>query len=254
MIFDSHAHLDDKRFGDREEIIANLYDDGIKYVLNPGADRESSERAYKLAKKYDNIYGAVGTHPHDAKDFTEDDLKRYEELSKDEKILAIGETGLDFYYDNSPRDIQEKVFREQLDLCIRTNLPVIIHTRDAIEETYNVLKDYEGKVKGIIHCYSDNWENAQRFLDLGYLIGLGGVVTFKKSEATREVAKNIPIERLVLETDAPYLSPEPFRGRRNEPKYTKVVAEKIAEVRNEDVDYIIEQTFSNAMEIFGLWR
>lgn len=253
MIFESHIHLDDPRYDkDREELIESLAENNIAYVLNPGADRASSERAFELSQKYERVYGAVGTHPHDAKDFTGDDLSRYEELAGYEKIVAIGEIGLDFHYDNSPRDIQEEVFRIQMDLAERLGLPVLIHSREAIDLTHEVLYDYRSRVRGVIHCYSDNWENAKRFLDLGYYIALGGVVTFNKAEDTREVARKIPLDRLLLETDGPYLAPMPFRGKRNEPKYINLVAEKIAEVRGEDLDKVIHTTYANTMEMLGL--
>lgn len=253
MIFDSHAHLDDKRFDDdREDLILGLEAQGIKYVLNPGYDRESSEAAVKLAQTYDNIYGAVGTHPHDAKDLTGEDLARYRDLAREPRVLAIGEIGFDFHYDNSPRKVQEEAFRVQMDLAKDLDLPVLIHMREATKETLEVLKAYQGQVRGIIHCYSEGWEEAKKFLDLGYLIGLGGVVTFKRSDATREVASKVPLDLLVLETDAPYLSPEPYRGRRNEPAYTKFVAEKIADLRSMDKDSIGQVTMANTLELLGL--
>lgn len=253
MIFDSHAHLDDKRFDDdREDLILGLEAKGIKYVLNPGYDRESSEAAVKLARTYDSIYAGVGTHPHDAKDLTEEDLARYKDLAQEARVLAIGEIGFDFHYDNSPRKIQEEAFRVQMDLAKDLDLPVLIHMREATKETLEVLKAYQGQVRGIIHCYSEGWEEAKKFLDLGYLLGLGGVVTFKRSDATREVARKVPLDLLVLETDAPYLSPEPYRGRRNEPAYTNFVAEKIADLRSMDKDSIGQVTMANTLELLGL--
>ena len=252
MIFDSHAHLNDGCFEDRDQIIGELAENGVAYVLNPGADIKTSQEAYGLSLEYDNIYCGLGTHPHDAKDFKEEDLIAYRDLSKHEKVVAIGEIGLDFYYDNSPKDIQNKVFRMQMDLAANVGLPVLIHSRQATQETYDCLKEYDGKVRGVIHCYSDNWENAKKFLDLGYYIGIGGMVTFKNASEVREVAEKLPIDSLLLETDAPYLSPVPHRGKRNEPKFIKYVAEKIANLRNEDLNFIIYKTHANTLEMLGL--
>lgn len=251
MIFDSHAHLDSDAFdGQRDQLIRGLREEGI-LVLNPGCDRPSSDIAVELANNYDNVYAAVGTHPHEALGLSQEDLMHYEDLTKDPRVLAIGEIGLDFHYDFSPRDIQEEAFRSQLYLAQRVDLPVLVHMREATEETLYVLRDNREN-RGVIHCYSEGWQEAKDFLDLGYYIALGGMVTFKNAEKTREVAKNIPLDRLLIETDSPYLAPHPHRGRTNQPSYVRLVAEKIGDLRYMSPDEIIEITEKNAKEMLGL--
>lgn len=255
MFIDSHAHLDDERFDeDRENLINNLKDNKIDLVFNIGADIESSKASVKLANKYDNIYAVVGVHPHDAKDVDEDYLDTLRELSKEEKVVAIGEIGLDFYYDNSPRDTQREVFKEQLDLAKELDLPVVIHTRDAAQETFDILKEaaQDGKLRAILHCYSGSVEMAMEYVKLGFYISLGGPVTFKKSKVSKEVAKAVPLDKLLIETDSPYLTPEPYRGKRNEPKYVRLTAEMIAELRGISIEEVAEATSRNAMEFFGV--
>jgi TatD DNase family protein len=255
MFIDSHAHLDDERFDeDREILIESLKENNIDLVFNIGADIKSSKASVQLAKKFENIYAVVGVHPHDAKDVEEDYLDILRELSKEEKVVAIGEIGLDYYYDNSPRDIQKKVFKEQLDLAKELDLPVVIHTRDAAQETFDILKEAAegGKLRGIMHCYSGSVEMAMEYIKLGFYISLGGPVTFKNSKVAKEVAKAIPLDRLLIETDCPYLTPEPYRGKRNEPKYVKYTAEAIAELRGISVEEVAKATSENAKTIFGI--
>lgn len=255
MFIDSHAHLDDPRFDqDRENIIESLKDDGIDMVINIGADKESSLSTLELAKKYDNIYAVAGVHPHEASELEEQGLDWLRELAKEEKIVAIGEIGLDFYYDNSPRDIQRKWFKAQLQLAKELGLPVVIHTRDAAKETYDILKEAaaDGKLKVLMHCYSGSAEMAMDYVKLGFYIALGGAVTFKNARVPRQVALVVPLENLMLETDCPYMTPEPFRGKRNEPKHVKLVAEKIAEIKGVTVDELARATADNAKSFFRL--
>lgn len=254
MFIDSHAHLDDERFDeDRIALIESLRENNIDLVINIGADMESSRASVKLSKEYDNIYAAVGVHPHDAQDVTETYLDELKDLSKEEKVLAIGEIGLDFYYDNSPRDIQRKVFLDQLELARDLNLPVVIHTRDAAGETFEILKEACAKgTRGIMHCYSGSVEMALEYIKLGFYISLGGPVTFKKARVPKEVAEVVPLDKLLIETDCPYLTPEPFRGKRNEPKYVTYTAEAIAEIRGISIEELAEATSRNAREIFGI--
>lgn len=255
LIFDTHAHLNDEAFDqDREELIRNLQNDGIELVMIPGADPKSSKEAVELAEKYENLYAAVGTHPHDAETFTDEDLEMYRDLCKKEKVLAVGEIGLDYYYDNSPRDIQKEVFIKQLELAEEEKLPVIIHSRDAIEDTYDILKAFEGRVKGIIHCYSSSYEMAEKFIALGYYISLGGPVTFKNAKTPKIVAEKVDINWLLIETDSPYLAPHPMRGKRNEPKYTRYVAEQIAILKGMEMNDLIKITKENAKRCFGLCK
>ena len=253
LLIDSHAHLDDPKFDeDRLQIIENLAKDRIEYVINPGADRPTSEAAYVLANEHEKIYAALGTHPHSADELTNEDIERYRELAKSDRVLAIGEIGLDYYYDNSPREIQKEAFIAQMKLAEELGLPVIIHTREASGDTYDIIESFKNRVYGVMHCYSGSAEMAKRYLELGYYISLAGPVTFKNARVSKEVAEIVPMNRLLVETDAPYLSPEPRRGRRNEPKNTLYVAEVIAEIKNMDLDDFIKQTNENTKKVFNI--
>lgn len=255
MLIDSHAHLDDKRFDkDRDMIIENLGDNGVELVVNIGADIESSQKSVELAKKHENIYAVVGVHPHSAKDLEGGDLSQVKALAREEKVVAIGEIGLDFYYDNSPRDIQRKWFKAQLDLAKELGMPVVVHTRDAAQETFDILKDaaQDGGLKCLLHCYSGSAEMAQEYIKLGFYISLGGPVTFKNARVSREVAKAVPLDRLLIETDSPYLTPEPYRGKRNEPMYVKYVAQRVAEERGITYQEVVRATSENAKNFFGI--
>lgn len=255
MFIDSHAHLDDERFNeDRRELINSLKENKIDMVLNIGYDLESSRASVQLANEYSQIYAVIGVHPHDAQDVLEDYLDQLRELSKEEKVLAIGEIGLDFYYDNSPRETQRKVFKEQIGLAKELNLPVVIHTRDADQETFEIIKEAvgDGGLRGVMHCYSGSVEMAREYLKLGFYISLGGPVTFKKARVPKEVAKAVPLNRLFIETDCPYLTPEPFRGRRNEPKYVAYTAETIAEIKGISIEELAEVTSRNVRELFNI--
>lgn len=254
MFIDSHAHLDDRRFnGDRERIIESLKENKIDIAINIGADLKTSIDSVALAKKYDNIYAAVGVHPHSASELNPYNLERIKELSKNEKVVAIGEIGLDFYYDNSPRDVQRKWFKEQLKLAKELNLPVIIHSRDASQETFDTIKEaQDGNLRGVLHCFSGSAEMAAEYVKLGFYISVGGPVTFKNARVVREVAEAVPLDKLLIETDCPYLTPEPYRGKRNEPAYVRYVAEKIAEIRGITVEEVAEATTRNTKELFGI--
>lgn len=255
MFIDSHAHLDDDRFDDdREILIESLRANNIDLVFNIGADIKTSKASVELAKKYDHIYAVVGIHPHDAEDAEDNYLDILRELSLEEKVVAIGEIGLDFYYDNSPRDIQRKVFKEQLKLAKELNLPVVIHTRDASQETFDILKEAgkDGSLRGIMHCYSGSVEMAKEYIKLGFYISFAGPVTFKNARIPKEVAKEIPLDRLLIETDSPYLTPEPYRGKRNDPTHVRYVAEKIAELKNIKYDEIVKATNENTKKLFNI--
>lgn len=253
QMIDSHAHLDEERFDeDRDELIKSLKEDAISYVINPSSDMETSRRVVELSNKYDNIFAAVGIHPHDAEGFKEEDLDELRELSKDERVVAIGEIGLDYYYDNSPREIQKEVFRKQLQLAHELDLPVIIHTRDAMGDTYDILKEFEGRVRGVMHCYTGSIEMAEKFMKLGFYISIAGPVTFKNAVNVREMAKQIPLERLLIETDSPYLAPVPNRGKRNDPTNVRYVADMLANLKEIQIDKIIEHSRENTVELFSL--
>ncbi|NMA95354.1 MAG: TatD family hydrolase [Clostridiales bacterium] len=254
MLFDSHAHLDDKRFDkDRKEIIEGLISRGVGRVLNAGADMKSSLAGIELAKEYSHIYAAVGVHPHDVKTMEDCHLNELENMSKEKKVVAIGEIGLDFYYDNSPRDVQRERFIDQIDLADRVGLPIIVHNRDAHKDTLDILRDNRHKLHGgVMHCYSGSAEMLKDFLDIGFYISLGGPVTFKNARKPVEVAKQVPLDKLLIETDCPYLTPHPFRGKRNDPGYVGLVAEKIAKIRDIPLEKIARVTFENASKLFRI--
>lgn len=254
MLIDSHVHLDDIKFdGDRHILIENFKNNNIELVINIGADLKSSVASVDLANKYPNIYAAIGVHPHSAKEVNTMVMEQLKELALNEKVIAIGEIGLDYYYDNSPRDIQRKWFIEQLKLAKELDLPVIIHTRDAMGETFDILKNNQnGNVRGVLHCYSGSPEMALEYIKMGFYISLGGPVTFKNARLVREVAEAVPLDKLLIETDCPYLTPEPYRGKRNEPVYVKYVAEKIAEVKKISYDELVKATNRNTKKLFGI--
>lgn len=254
MIIDSHAHLDDSRFDyDRDMIIKNLKNNGIELVINIGADLKTSIASVSLADKYDNIYAAVGVHPHSAKEMDNSTIEILKSFAKRDKVVAIGEIGLDFHYDNSPRDIQRKWFKEQLKLAKEVDLPVIIHTREAAQETFDILKEaQDGSLRGVLHCYSGSVEMALEYIKLGFYISIAGPVTFNNAKVTKEVAKAVPLDKLLIETDCPYLTPMPYRGKRNEPMFTKYVAETIAEIRGITFDELAKATNNNTKGLFKI--
>lgn len=254
MIIDSHVHLDDRRFdNDRDMIIRNLESNGIELAINIGADLKTSIASVALADKYDNIYATVGVHPHSAKEVDNSTIEILRSFAKRDKVVAIGEIGLDFHYDNSPRDVQRKWFKEQLKLAKEVNLPVVIHTREASQETFDILKEaQDGSLRGVLHCYSGSVEMALEYIKLGFYISIAGPVTFNNARVTKEVAKAVPLDKLLIETDCPYLTPMPYRGKRNEPMFTKYVAQTIAELRGITFDELAEATNRNTKELFGI--
>lgn len=253
MLIDSHAHLDKEQFDlDREYIIEHLERNGIELLVNVGADMESSIESVKLAQKYHNIYAVVGVHPHSAKDMTSESLDELEKLSKNPKVVAIGEIGLDYHYDNSPRDVQRQAFRDQIKLAKKLDLPIVVHSREADEDTLEILKEEKDGLRGIMHCFSSDRLMMEEYLDLGFFISLAGPVTFKKTDELKEVAKLVPIEKLLVETDAPYLAPSPYRGKRNEPMYVKYTAALIADLKGMTIEDLSLQTRKNTKEIFAI--
>ncbi|CEN26100.1 deoxyribonuclease [[Clostridium] sordellii] len=255
MLFDSHAHLNDERFDeDREELINSLKAKGVDLVLNPGACIETSKSSVELANKYDFIYAAVGVHPHDVGEMTEDDIETLRKLAlENEKVKAIGEIGLDYYYDNSPREIQKKWFKRQIELANELKLPIIIHDRDAHGDTFEIIKNTKSPEIGcVLHCYSGNVELAKEYVKMGCYISIPGTVTFKNNKKTREVAKEIPLEYLLIETDSPYMAPEPHRGKRNDPSLVQFVADKIAQEKGISYEQVCEATKENAKRFFNI--
>ena len=254
MFLDSHAHLDDSRFdGGRDKLIEGLLNRGIGCVINAGADMKSSMASIELAKKYPHIYAAIGVHPHDAEAMTDDNIQELERMAAYERVVAIGEIGLDYYYDNSPRDVQKRRFVDQIELANRTGLPIIVHNRDAHGDTLDIIGQNRNKIHGgVMHCYSGSVEMMREFIDLGLYISLGGPVTFKNAKKPVEVAREVPLERLLIETDCPYLTPHPFRGKRNDPSYVSLVAQRIAEIRGISAEEVARVTFQNALDLFKI--
>ncbi|MBE6775666.1 MAG: TatD family deoxyribonuclease [Ruminococcaceae bacterium] len=250
-IFDTHAHYDDRRFDeDRAELLSSLFGGSVSGIINCGCDLKSSLETVALTEKYPNLYGAVGVHPHEAEETTQEDLEKIKELYKKEKIVAVGEIGLDYFYDFSPREKQIEIFRRQLVTANELNLPVIIHDRDAHEDTLTILKEL--KPKGVVHCFSGSAEMAREILKLGLYIGIGGAVTFKNARKPVEVVEMLPLDRLLLETDAPYMTPVPFRGKRCDSSHIAYTAEKIAEIKGMDVQELIDKCAENAKALFGI--
>ena len=254
MIFESHAHYDDKAFNeDKDILLNNMYKEGIQYIVNVGSSIESSKETINLTKKYPFIYGSIGVHPSESKDLSESDIKWLLKSSQLEKIVAIGEIGLDYYWDTPERDIQKHWFIEQMELAKQVKLPAIIHSREAAKDTFDMIKDAKlDEVGGVVHCFSYSKEYAKHFLDLGFFIGVGGVVTFKNGRKLKEVVEYIPLESILIETDAPYLSPEPNRGKRNSSLNLKYIASEIARIKNIDYDEVIQKTKDNAMKLFKI--
>lgn len=259
MFVDSHAHIDGTEYdADREQVIQRARDAGVRAILNVGTGDPHSgdlERAIELAERHDDIYAAIGTHPHDAKLFNEAAEARILNLiGSSPRVIAWGEIGLDYHYDNSPRDVQREVFRRQVQRALEVKLPIIIHTREAEEDTIEILRDEakDGGLRGIMHCFSGSSALAKAAMDLGFLISFAGVVTFKKADELREVAAQVPVDLLLIETDCPYLSPVPYRGRRNEPAHVVEVARALAAIHHRTVEEIGAITATNFVKLFGI--
>lgn len=253
MLFDSHAHIDDEKFDhDREEVIKRAIESGVTRMINVGADMPSSLRSVELAETYDMIYAAVGVHPHEAEKMLDEDDDILANCVQKPKVVAIGEIGLDYYYDLSPRDVQKKCFIRQLDLARQMHMPVIIHDRDAHGDTMEILKR-EGKgITGVVHCFAGSMEMASELIKMGWYIGVDGPVTFKNAAKLPEIMKKVPLERLLIETDSPYLTPVPLRGKRNEPAYVKYVAEYVANLRAIEFEEFARITTQNVCELFKI--
>jgi TatD DNase family protein len=261
MVVDSHAHIDGIEFdADRDEVIQRAHDAGVEAILNVGTGDphgECFERAISLAENYDWIFAAIGAHPHDARLYNDAAETKILNLSAgSSRVIAWGEIGLDFHYDNSPRNVQMEVFRRQLRTARSKRLPVIVHTREAESETIRILEDEwkDANLPGIMHCFSGTEELAQATVNLGFLISFSGIITFKKADVLREIAKRVPANRLLIETDCPYLTPVPHRGKRNEPAYVSEVARCLAEVREVDYEEVARLTTDNFFSTFGLTR
>ena len=253
MLFDTHAHMDDRAFdADRAELLTGLPDQGIELLMNPGCSLASSRNAARLAREYDYIYAAVGSHPDAADEVNEDVLEEYRMLCKQNpKVKAIGEIGLDYHYEDIPRELQLKAFRAQMALAAELDLPAIVHERDAHEDGMKVVDEFP-TVRGVFHCYSGSAEMAKELVKRGWYIGFTGVLTFKNARKALEVAAAIPLDRIVLETDCPYMSPEPFRGKRNDPGKLYRMAEKLAELRGVPLEEIHRITVENGKRLYRI--
>ncbi len=253
MLFDTHAHMDDRAFdADRAQLLAALPQQGIQYLMNPGCSLASSRNADALSQEYDYIYAAVGSHPDAADEVNDQVLQEYRMLCKQNpKIRAIGEIGLDYHYEDIPRELQQKAFRAQMALAAELKLPAIVHERDAHGDGMQIVSEFPD-VTGVFHCYSGSLEMAKWLIDRGWYIGFTGVLTFKNARKAVEVAAAIPLERLVLETDCPYMAPEPFRGRRNDPGKLYRMAEELAKLRGISVEEVHRITTENGKRLYGI--
>ena len=253
MIFETHAHYDDEVFNeDRGQLLAGLPEKGIGRVINVGASIETTRTTLALAEAYDYIYAAVGVHPSDIDGLNEETYSWLKEQTAHPKTVAVGEIGLDYYWDNEPREVQKKWFIRQLELARELDLPILIHSREAAADTMEIMKEHAKGLSGVIHCYSYSKEMAQEYIKMGFYIGVGGVVTFKNAKKLKEVVENIPLTSIVLETDCPYMAPEPNRGKRNNSAYIRYVAEKIAELKGITYEEVVEQTDKNARDMYRL--
>lgn len=255
MIFESHAHYDDEKFDeDRETLLGSLPSNGIECVVNVGASMKSSQTTYELTKKYSYVYGAVGVHPNETGELTEDDMEILKNMVlSNKKIISIGEIGLDYYWDEPERIIQKKWFERQIELARELKLPMIIHSRDAAADTWDIMNSCRcGEIGGVVHCFSYAKEEAAKYLDMGFYIGIGGVVTFKNGKKMKEVAGYTPLDRILVETDSPYLSPEPNRGKRNSSLNLPYVVAELAHIKGVSEEEIIDVTNKNARKMFNL--
>ncbi|MGN1378060.1 MAG: TatD family hydrolase [Dorea sp.] len=253
MIFDTHAHYDSEQFNeDREELLCSMEEQGVGTIVNVCASYASCERVSNMVQKYPFMYAAVGIHPDHVGSLNEETFARMKELFSRDKVIAVGEIGLDYYWDNESHDLQKKWFIRQLELAGELDLPVLIHSRDAAADTMEIMKTHAEGLNGVIHCYSYSKEMAQEYVKMGFYIGVGGVVTFKNGRKLKETVAEIPLESIVLETDCPYLAPEPYRGKRNHSAYIRYVAETIAEIKGVTYEEVVAQTEENARKMYRL--
>ena len=256
MLIDSHAHIQGKEYaGEAAAVIERARAAGVEKIIVVGGagDMSSNGEAVALAHSFENIYATVGMHPHDAKDVGKDELQTLKDLTLHSKVIAVGETGLDYYYNHSPREVQRRVFAQFIHMARETELPIVVHERDAASEGAALLRgEGGGKLRGVIHCFTGNYEAARAYLDLGFYISFTGIITFKNAEALRDVARRVPLERILVETDSPYLTPVPHRGQRNEPAYVRLVAETVANVKGVTLEEVARVTTDNTRRLFRI--
>lgn len=251
-LIDSHCHLTDEAFDDDRLFILNdLSNFGIRGIINPATNLTDSKMAIELAEKYDNFYAMAGIHPEEVDDITEKDLEELAKLAKNEKVIAIGEIGLDYYWTDDNKKKQKEIFIHQLELARKLEKPAVIHVRDSKDDVIEILKDYQD-LKIQIHCFSDDLETLEKYMQMGFYISIGGVVTFNNGTNEQNAARNVPIERLMLETDSPYLTPEPYRGLRNDPRRVVEVARVVGQLRDMKIDKLAKRTYNNTKEFFNL--
>ena len=252
MLFDTHAHMNDPAFdADRDEMILGLHEKGVQLVMNVGCCLDSSRDCIAMAEKYPFVYASVGTHPDSADEVDDAVIETYRKMLEHPKVMALGEIGLDYYYETIPREIQQKAFRLQMELARQTGYPVIVHERNAHDDGMRIVKEFKN-VTGVFHCYSGSAEMARQLVDMGWYIGFTGVLTFKNARKAVETAERIPLERIVLETDCPFMAPEPFRGKRNDPGYLYRMAERLAEIRGISVEEVHRITTENAKRLYRI--
>lgn len=256
MLIDSHAHIQGKEYaGETEAVIARAHAAGVEAIVAVGGagDMSSNSEAVWLAHAFANVYATVGMHPHDAKDVGADDLAVLKQLGEDPKVVAIGETGLDYYYSHSPHDVQRRVFGQFIQMARQTELPIVVHERDAAKEAAAILRiEGAGELSGVVHCFTGNYEAACAYLDLGFYLSFTGIITFKNAEPLRDVVRKVPLERMLLETDSPFLTPVPHRGKRNEPAYVCLVAEAVARVKSTPLEIVGDVTTRNVRALFKM--
>lgn len=252
-LFDSHAHYNDEKFEqDREEVLKEIYNSGVTKLVNAGYSLESSKSAIEIANSHEFIYATVGISPNDIEDFKKEDLQEIIKLAQNKKVVAIGEIGLDYYWNKENKELQKEVFISQIEIANKLNLPIVIHTREAVYDTLEILKNNNCNKKGIFHCCPFNVDLIREALKLGFYISFAGPTTFKNSKNANEIINMVPLSKMLIETDSPYLSPEPLRGRRNDSRNVKYIAQKIAEVKGVSIEEVAKKTYSNAKEIFKL--
>lgn len=253
MIFESHAHYDSQQFDeDRDELLRSMPENGVGTIINSGANWDSVTEVVELAQKYPYVYAAVGMHPDEVGDLNEERFAYLKSQCQKDKVVAVGEIGLDYYWDNESHDVQKKWFIKQLELARELDLPVIIHSRDAAADTLEIMKEYGKGLRGVIHCFSYSVELAREYVKMGFHIGIGGVVTFKNGKKLKEIAQEISLDRILLETDCPYLAPVPFRGKRNSSIYISYIAEEIANLKGITYEEVVAQTEENGKKLFGI--
>lgn len=253
MIFESHAHYDAHQFDeDRDKILNSMQDNGVGTIINVCADWDSVTEAVAMTRKYSILYAAIGLHPDEVGCLNEERFDILKKQCQDEKVVAVGEIGLDYYWDNESHEVQKKWFVRQLELAREMELPVIIHSRDAAEDTLKIMKEHARGLRGVIHCFSYSKEMAEEYVKMGFYIGIGGVVTFKNGKKLKEVAQAVPLERILLETDCPYLAPEPHRGKRNSSLYLPHIAQAIADIKEIAYEEVVAQTEQNAKMLFDI--